>query len=334
MWRLHTRRTRRGTCASSEPTGLVAGMVLRRRWALVAVLAGLVVPAAAGASAGDLDQSFGGDGIVRAQLSSKGSNANAVAVQADGKIVTAGFAGNFTVGEFAMMRLKTDGTLDASFGGTGKVTTSFSAAVDFARGVAIQTDGKIVAVGGSDLVNGHGRFAIARYNGDGTLDATFSGDGKRTVNMTRGLDYATAVAIDGAGKIVVVGYAGGEFGVLRLNANGTLDASFGRDGMTRTQFGHAFAAEAVALASTGRIVATGSGYGDMGVVVYHPNGRLDRGFSGDGRRRISFGAGNSAASGVLVQANGRILVVGSTDDGHQNHFALPTCAPAVPSREY
>jgi uncharacterized delta-60 repeat protein len=301
-------------------------MTRRIRWAFALALVAVALPASAWAAAGDLDPSFSGDGIFRAQLSSKGSNANAVAVQADGKIVTAGFAGDFSEGTFALMRLNSDGTFDASFGGTGKITTRFSAGVDFARGVAIQSDGKIVTVGGSDL-NGHGRFAIARYNINGTLDTTFSSDGKRTVNLTAGDDWATAVAIDSAGRIVVVGHASGEYGVARLNPDGSLDASFSHDGIARTLFGRPDGAETVALSSIGEIVAAGGGYGDMGIVVYHSNGRLDRGFSGDGRRRISFGAGNSAAEGVLVQANGRILVAGSTDNGRENHFALARLEP-------
>ena len=104
-----------------------------------------------------------------------------------------------------------------------------------ANGVALQTDGKIVAVGGSD-----GDFALARYNSNGSLDPSFSGDGKQTTDLGGGFnpDRATGVAIQADGKIVVVGVAGAtspgspgdDFGLARYNPNGTLDTSFSGDG--------------------------------------------------------------------------------------------------------
>jgi uncharacterized delta-60 repeat protein len=154
---------------------------------------------------GTLDPTFSGDGKVTTDF---GGNAWAagVAIQGDGKIVAAGRAGG-TLGRFGLARYNADGTLDPTFGDGGKVATDFSARQDYARGVAIQATGKIVAVG---LANPgrDSRFALARYTADGTLDATFGGDGRVTTNFTTEHEGATEVAIEASGKIVAVGSAG------------------------------------------------------------------------------------------------------------------------------
>jgi hypothetical protein len=107
--------------------------------------------------------------------------------------------------------------LDASFSGDGNLTTDFTSGDDIAFGVAIQADQKIVAAGGAGGADV--TFALTRYNTNGTLDATFSGDGKLTTNITPGVDFATGVAIQPSDqKIVAVGRsgnAGGRFAVTR-----------------------------------------------------------------------------------------------------------------------
>jgi uncharacterized delta-60 repeat protein len=119
---------------------------------------------------GSLDTRFGTGGKVTTDFSGDSDHAHGVAIQPDGKIVVAGTAG---FAEFALARYNTDGTLDTGFRTDGKLTTDFSGGIEQAHGVAIQPDGKIVVVGvaGED-------FALARYNGDGTLDTSFSSDGK------------------------------------------------------------------------------------------------------------------------------------------------------------
>src|SRR5919197_1587907 len=129
------------------------------------------------ATAGALDTSFGGDGKVTTSFKS-GGFATSVALQAGGKIVAAGSSG----GGFTLVRYNHNGTLDRTFGGDGKVTTHFvGSAVAF--GVAIQSDGKIVAAGRAGGPGG--RFALARYKLGGRLDTTFSRDGKVTTRFNR-----------------------------------------------------------------------------------------------------------------------------------------------------
>lgn len=141
--------------------------------------------------------------------------ANGVAIQADGKIVLAGRTGG-NGGRFALARYNTNGTLDTTFSGDGKVRTDFGNGLDAAHGVALQANGKIVAAGHANF---H-RFALARYNANGTLDSTFGGDGKVATNFTTrdafGDDFANGVAIQADGKIVAVGRAGGGNGRFAL----------------------------------------------------------------------------------------------------------------------
>ena len=197
-----------------------------RPWILAAaVIAAGGMPALASAAPGDLDVSFSGDGKQTTDFGGA-DVASAVAVQADGKLVVAGTSD----GNFALARYGVDGALDPSFSGDGLVTTDLGG-TDDGQGVAIQADGKIVVVGSSD-----GNFALARYTAGGGLDPSFSGDGLQTTDFGAA-DGATAVAIQGDGRIVVGGSSGGDFALARYDAAGELDPSFSGDGKQTTGFG-------------------------------------------------------------------------------------------------
>jgi uncharacterized delta-60 repeat protein len=171
----------------------------------IGTLIALAVAAAAWAAAGDLDATFSDDGKRVTDLSARGDFAAAVAVQTNGKIVVAGSAAYDTRDpRFAVARFNAGGTIDTSFGGDGKVRTNFTPREDAVWGVAIQTDGKIVAAGDAGLRTGNSRFALARYNVDGTLDMTFGGgDVKVTTNWTSGDDPISSLVLQLDGKIVV-----------------------------------------------------------------------------------------------------------------------------------
>src|SRR5439155_17777243 len=121
---------------------------------------------------GGLDTTFGGTGKVTTPLSTYGDGANAVSIDGQGRIVLAGFAFDATMStDFALARYNPDGTLDTSFGGTGNVTTAVSTTDDFANGVAIDEQGRIVAAGKAFNAS-DGDFAVVRYNADGSLDSS------------------------------------------------------------------------------------------------------------------------------------------------------------------
>jgi uncharacterized delta-60 repeat protein len=141
-------------------------------------------------------------------------------------IVAAGDAN----GAFGLARYDSSGTLDPAFSGNGKLTTDLSAGEDGAMAVAIQADGKIVAVGHAN----YARFAVVRYDTDGTPDATFGGDGVVKTSFTPGSDIAYGVAIQPDGKILVAGSAsladGSAFALARYDTEGLFDTTFGGDG--------------------------------------------------------------------------------------------------------
>jgi uncharacterized delta-60 repeat protein len=233
-------------------------LVFALTFALSATLTGLAL-----AAGGDLDQTFGGDGNVTTNFTSGNDGAGDLAIQPDGKIVAAGRAsGTAGFGRFALARYKPNGALDTTFGGDGKVATNFTVGSDWANGVLIQADGKIVAAGTANV----GRFALARYNPNGTLDATFSGDGKVTTNLTSGVDIAAGVASQADGKIVAGGEAGfccewtGSF-LARYKTDGTLDTIFSGNGKVTTNFTAGFdSAQGVAIQADGKIVAAGGAF--------------------------------------------------------------------------
>ena len=189
-------------------------------------------------SAGELDPTFGDGGLVTTDIGIRKSadfaGHNMVAIQADGKIVTAGTAevsGTPTRDDFGLVRYNPDGSLDDgsmndsdpsdSFGSAGKVTTDFGTnrwdngyAVAIYPDIGGPNDGKIVVAGSSieSYYTTRDDFAIARYNPDGSLDTSFGTGGKVITDFAGYTDTAYGVAIDGAGRIVAVGQAGTETG--------------------------------------------------------------------------------------------------------------------------
>src|SRR5215208_3932336 len=205
------------------------------------------------------------------------------------------------------------GSLDPMFSGDGRQTTVFGPGNSRAEAVAIQPDGKIVAVGTA----AGARFAVARYSLNGSLDPTFSGDGRHTTDFAGDRAGAYAVATQADGRIVVVGTAGasgllpGNFALARYNPNGSLDASFSGDGKQTTDFGGFDEATGVALQGDGKIVVVGqTALSDFALARYNPNGSLDTSFSGDGKETTDFGGVDDGAGGVALQEDGKIIAAG------------------------
>ena len=214
------------------------------------------------AAAGDLDPTFGVGGKVTTEFSSSQGFVNTVAWQTDGKLVAAGESGaSGSNPRLALARYNADGSLDTTFGGDGEVTTDFTSKEDFATAVAIQSDGKIVAVGESGGGGSNPKFALARYNADGSLDTSFDADGKLTTDFSQGEDLAWTVAVQLDGKIVAGGDALGDnptWALARYSIDGSLDTSFGGDGKVTTDFTDGYeAAYGVAIQADGKIVAAG-----------------------------------------------------------------------------
>jgi uncharacterized delta-60 repeat protein len=268
---------------------------------------------------GSLDTTFSANGKLTTDLTADGDVATDVAIQVDGMIVA---AGNTDPGEFALARYEVDGDLDPSFDGDGMLTTDPTAGYDSLWGIAIDADGKVVAVG-----SGNDRFVVVRYETDGDLDPTFGGDGIVTTNFSSGPDVAGGVAIQDDGAIVVAGYAGfcceytAKFALARYLPDGTLDDTFDEDGKVISPFaGHGGSAYDLAIQEDGRIVAGGSSgfdglHGDFAVARYRRTGALDQTFSGNGWLTTSFTEDNDFARAVAIQPDGNVVAAGVASDG-------------------
>jgi len=280
---------------------------------------------------GVLDGTFNSTGKVTTSFGSGYDGGKSIAIQSDGKIVVAGVYPHGTDDDFAVVRYLSDGTLDATFGTGGKVTTSIGANRDAAYSIAIQSDGKIVVAGlSSDGAKNH--FAVVRYTSTGTLDNTFDSDGIVTTVVGSSDNPAYSVAIQSDGKIVVSGYAhiglNDDFAVVRYNSNGSLDTGFGTGGIVTTNFGSGVAAgNSVAVQLDGKIVVagyynTGGMANDFAVVRYNSDGSLDNTFDTDGKVTTAIGSVSDVGYSVAIQSDGKIIVGGYAHIGTTDDFAV------------
>ena len=205
-------------------------------WALRAVGSAFAAPG------GELDATFGENGRLTIELAAGDSRGLSVAQQADGKLLIGGttFASETTLDDFAVIRLNADGTRDNSFGRShnGVVTVDFAQSEDVAVSFSVQPDGKILAAGwaGTGQVDIAYDLALVRLNPDGSLDNSFGGDGRVTLDLAGIDEQVSGMVLLDNGKIVVAGFtnANGDYDVVfaRFNANGSLDTTFGTAGTT------------------------------------------------------------------------------------------------------
>lgn len=260
---------------------------------------------------GALDPTFGGDGVVTTTFQPflTDDAAADIAIDSQDRIV----AGGNSEGSFALARYNPDGSLDSAFGGgdgktTGEVTGNASAMV-------LESDDDIVLAGsdGNDQV-------VARFDASGSLDTSFGSSGVVTTGLG-GNDSGDDVALDSSGRIIVSGRSEADFGLVRYLPDGSLDTSFGGDGIVTTEIVPGGFAEARALAidGQGRILAAGDVLPDpaefgLDVVVarYNPSGSLDPGFGGgDGIVLTDVGSEDSVEA-VALTAGDDLVVAGST----------------------
>lgn len=309
-------------------------------------------------TAGALDSTFGTandgspDGIVNLSLGIGNDVANAVTLQADGKIVVVGTNTDSGSSNVAVARFNTDGSLDTSFGagngdGTpdGVFSVSLGAGNDVGSAVAMQADGKIVVAGNSTSVGGNSsNIVLLRLSANGTLDSTFGTandgtiDGVVNLSLGDGNDVANALKIQADGKMVVVGTTvnagSSNIAVARFNTDGSLDTSFGAgngdgtpDGVVSLSLGSGDdVALALVIQADGKMVIAGTtsstGSTSNAVVVrLKADGSLDSSFgqsndgTPDGVVNLSVGDGNDFGKAVILQADGKILVAGDRING-------------------
>jgi uncharacterized delta-60 repeat protein len=283
---------------------------------------------------GTLDTSFGSGGKTTFDIFGLRDTAYAIGLQPDGKILLAGNATrNVTptgldATSFGLVRFNANGTVDSSFGFFGRVNTEFTNIFNEAKALVLQPDGKILVAGSVYGFSGSGNFAAARFNADGTLDSSFGTDGKRIIDFAGFDDRANAMALQPDGKILIAGSTvtanldPGDFGVVRLNSDGTLDSGFGVNGLTHIDFDSSSYdyANAIALQSDGKILLAGqavTGNSNFGMLRFNANGTLDTGFGTGGKVVYApSGGSNYSANAIALQPDGKILLAGRTSDAN------------------
>jgi uncharacterized delta-60 repeat protein len=274
---------------------------------------------------------------------------SSVVVQSNTAIVMVGSTAA-TASDFSLVRVKTDGTLDTSFGGTGSVKVAVGLGNDFAKAAIQQADGKLVAVGQSyNTVTKNDDFSIVRLKANGTLDTSFSDDGKAVFDIaSNGNDVATTVVQQSDGKILMAGYSVRstasvitsyhDLSLVRLNANGTLDTTFDVDGKLKLDVaGSNDYGTRLAVQTDSKILLAGYSYNfnynadgvaasksnDFSVVRLNANGSLDTKFSTDGKAVVDVGShSNDQLTGMVLLSDGKILLSGTSTTGRSTDFAL------------
>jgi uncharacterized delta-60 repeat protein len=211
------------------------------------------------------------------------------------------------------------GSLDINFGTNGKVATSISATgQSFATASALQSDGKIVAAGYAYLGTNID-FALARYNTDGSLDATFNNNGKVTTDIGDTLDFCYAIALQSDGKIVLVGStdAATKIAVARYNINGSIDSTFSNDGIVTAAVGTVSdEGRAVVIQNDGKILIAVQSFSgtnsDFALIRLNTNGSFDTTFDADGKVITDIN-GDDLAYDMALQSDGKIIVAGTSN---------------------
>lgn len=211
-----------------------------------------------------------------------------------------------------------EGSLDPSFGTGGKVSTDFPGpSDDDGNGVAVQSDGKIIVAGTTNDTLDRD-FAVVRYNTNGSRDSSFGINGVVTTDFGGTQDFATCVAIQTDGKIVVAGRSAQDFAVARYNSNGTPDALFGAGGLvTFDVSGDNDQINAIKIQTDGKIVIAGRarfGNNEFALMRLDSLGAPDTTFDGDGIVTTNVGGGGDVPLALAIQTDGKIIAGGSSGD--------------------
>lgn len=280
---------------------------------------------------GSLDDNFGTNGIVALQIGTNSAYAMDAALQPDGKIVIGAYSWDFneSTGDFILIRLLDDGTLDNSFGTDGKVVVD-SGGSDVAAKIKVLANGKLLLVGKSQ-----DKFSAARFNIDGTLDTTFGVNGWSLIGFPVGsVSAANAVAIQDDNKILLGGYIfdnttySNQVAAVRLNADGSPDESFGTEGKVNFMFGeYDDASDGIAVQSDGKIILGGSTMTDISfdfaAVRLNNDGSIDNRFGNNGLATAGIDGGifNFARS-MQLQSDDKIIISGLVNYGDTSDFAM------------
>lgn len=281
-------------------------------------------------TSGVLDNTFSVDGLSdTALIGPSNARARGAVFQPDGNIVVAGFVGvSFSERNFIVVRYLPDGSLDTNFGEEGIALTDLGNGEDSATALAIQPDGKLLVAGTVRVPPATSNdFGVVRYLPDGSLDQAFGQDGIVIVDIDGNSDSANAILVQPDGHIVLAGDArfpslGSDqrFTLVRLAADGSLDPTFGTNGVASVSTGDSEFAVAVAMQNDGALLVGGLPFGgtnnrDFTIARFTPAGVLDASFGNAGIAGLDFNGEIDSLRDLLVVPNWngvgeRILAVG------------------------
>lgn len=295
---------------------------------------------------GIIDSSFGENGIVFTRIKGNFIQEEGIAIQPDGKIVVSGTLIHTDINNnydaIIIVRFTSSGQLDSTFNGNGLYLLRAANNNFAASSLALLSDGKILVSGSAFQYFGKSKFIILKITSSGVLDSTFGKEGISSVFFNY-IKYASAstnaMGIQANGKIVLGGFLQSnglteDFALMRFNADGSIDNSFGINGISTTDFGYQDIANSLVIQPDGRIVAVGSsqntesGESVFALARYNKNGTLDASFGNKGKLLTSFGNFDnkkfSYANVGLLQPDGKIIALGGADviKRGKNVFAL------------
>jgi uncharacterized delta-60 repeat protein len=269
-------------------------------------------------SDGSLDTSFGAGGKVITDVGVY-SQAVALAVQPDGKIVVTGNSGDYPNRMAVILRYTPDGVLDNTFGNNGIIFIP----VQFPRDITVLADGKILVAGSGDVPNTtNDGVRVAKLNANGSLDTTFGTNGIASSTVGSG-SSANKMAIQSDGKIVVSGRFGSRGLVNRFNTDGSLDSTFGTGGVREIvgpNFTQIYTGGGIAIQPDGKIVLAGAASSSSGnysallLARLNSDGSSDESFGSFGLVMQDLTADPDGALDLVLQSDGKIVIGGQQDE--------------------
>jgi uncharacterized delta-60 repeat protein len=268
---------------------------------------------------GTPDNTFGVNGKVSLDIGGFDDMPTDMIVQSDGRILVAGTITNATEADFGIVRFNADGTPDQTFGVQGVTVYPLTAQYDAVTSIGMQSDNKIILAGKTGQYYPDEDLALARFNADGSIDPTFGTNGQVIMSIGMQSTKANAIRITADDKILLTGFTHPEPIVyivllMKFNADGTPDNSFGNSGIVTTQVGtYACEGQDLAIQQDGRILVGGlqdiDNQYNFILARYLADGSPDTGFGSGGSGITDLGAWDRG-NAILLQPDQRILVGG------------------------
>lgn len=275
-------------------------------------------------NAADFDSSFGEGGYTLSQAGTANAEAYGMAIQPDGKVLVSGHVRHNNLNVFGMLRYNTNGTIDTSFGDNGLAATPIAQG-GFSKDVLLLDDGKIIQAG-HVFSGGSYHAAVVCYLPSGELDTSFGTNGIAHANP---MNNCESVDIQSNGKIILGGFINDNFGLCRMNADGSVDTGFGTNGYVMTLINDLYGVASISYISEiliqadDKIIATGflyssNSYNDIVIARYQANGALDTGFGTQGIVVSNPSGSSDFGTSLALQPDGKIIV-----GAHQEESLIP-----------